>query len=633
MSALRDVDDSQISPASSDYYPIRPDLTRLTSLAVGVVVAVTLYVAREILIPIALAVLLSFILAPITRALRRANVGRVPAVALAVLLALSIILSLGGLIGAQMSQLVTEIPTYATTIERKIVDLRAAVAGRLSDSVSQLSQQLRRASQEPAQKGEQATPRGPATQDERGAIAVEVREPEASTLDITGRILTPVVTQLATIGLVFIIAIFILLQQADLRDRIIRLFGLRDQHQTTRALDDAANRLSRYLMTQLGLNTAFGVIIGLGLLVIGLPNPLLWAALAGLCRFVPYIGAIIAGALPVALAAAIDPNWGLAIWTAVLFIACETVMGQFIDPLVYGRSTGLSPLAVVISAMFWAWMWGPVGLVLSVPLTVCLVVLGRHVQPLAFLDVLMGDQPALSPVEGLYQRLLTDHPDEVMDYAEGMLKERSLLSFYDDVAIESLRMASGDAHRGIVSTMQLRRILRVVLDLSKDLGDSMDAVPLARDTASDKDAAEMTSSGPVILCISGREVLDEAASTMLAQALVLNGLEARTATYGMVSREQVAALDVANVVMVSIACLELTGNPSNLRYLIRRIRQRLPDAVIQVGLWPTEDDVPHDERLRNALGADHYAVSLQSAVADCLGTIAAIKMTDKYLQV
>ena len=241
------------------------------------------------------------------------------------------------------------------------------------------------------------------------------------------RIITPTLSPLATAAIILIVAIFVLLQQEDLRDRLIRLFGSRDLHRTTAAMDDAARRLSRYFLTQLAINAAFGIIIGTGLLFIGIPSPALWGVLAALLRFVPYVGAPLAGIIPVALGAAVDPGWFKAVAAAALFLVAEPIMGQVVEPMLYGHSTGLSPVSVVVSTIFWAWLWGPIGLILATPLTLCLVVLGRHIERLEFLDVILGDRPALTPIENFYQRILSGDPVAALEQAELLLKERSLL--------------------------------------------------------------------------------------------------------------------------------------------------------------------------------------------------------------
>jgi predicted PurR-regulated permease PerM len=241
-----------------------------------------------------------------------------------------------------------------------------------------------------------------------------------------------------------VVAIFILMQREDLRDRFIRLFGSTDLQRTTLAMDDAGQRLSRYFVSQLGVNTCFGVVIGVGLSLIGVPSAALWGGLAGLLRFVPYVGPLLAAGAPLMLAAAVDPGWWTTICVALLFVVIEPLAGYVVEPLLYGHSTGLSPMSVIGAAVFWTWIWGPVGLILSTPLTLCLVVMGRHVQSLEFFDVLLGDRPALSEVHRFYQRTLANDPDETLDQAEKMLADRSLVDYYDSVVLPALKLAAAD---------------------------------------------------------------------------------------------------------------------------------------------------------------------------------------------
>jgi hypothetical protein len=438
-----------------------------------------------------------------------------------------------------------------------------------------------------------------------------------------------------------IVTIFMLLQQEDVRDRLIRLFGSNDLHRTTLALDDAGYRLSRYFLVQLGLNTGFGILIGIGLFFIGVPNPVLWGILATLMRFVPYIGSLISGVLPVALAAAVEPGWSMAIWTAALFLIAEPIMGQVIEPVVYGHSTGLSPLSVVIAAIFWTWLWGPVGLILSTPITLCLVVLGRHIEPLQFLDVLLGDRPALTPVEGFYQRILAGDADEAMDQAEMLLGEFSLTDYYDQVALKGLQLAAGDVQRGVMTPERLATIKDTILELIDDLADTEDVVPEPRKDTGTIDppprdgprtpSAMLPKAAPAearapgwqgdkpVLCIAGRGALDEASAAMLAQLLGKHGLGAEIADSHMVTRAPFAADGYA---MICVAYLEINGSPSHLRYLLRRLRARFPGLPLLVGIWPSEDPIRVDQRLRAVVGADFYASSLREAVGLCLDVAA-----------
>ena len=427
--------------------PSTPSYQTLTGLGVGVTVIAALYFGKDILLPITVAVLLSFVLSPLVGILRRLRIPRVVAVVFSVGLALAIIGGVGALLGSQIVEVAGDLPLYQTTIEQKVDVLRNATLGRIAEVASRFRGTLGQAGQispppaSPA--GEQAA------RPEQTPVPVEVRRPPPDPVALATRILTPVLHPLAAAAIIFIVAIFILLQQDDLRDRVIRLFGSRDLHRTTLAMDDAARRLSRFFLIQLGINATFGVIIAAGLYFIGLPSPLLWGIIAALMRFVPYIGSYVAAAVPILLAAAVDPSWSLMLWVAALFLLTEPIIGQLVEPMLYGRSTGLSPISVVISAIFWGWLWGPVGLILSTPLTLCLVVLGRHVKQLEFLNVLFGDRPALTKVENFYQRVLAGDPDEVQEHAEELLKEMSLSSYYDEVALKGLELAARDLARGV----------------------------------------------------------------------------------------------------------------------------------------------------------------------------------------
>jgi predicted PurR-regulated permease PerM len=607
------------------------------TLAVGIAIIAALYFGREVFLPIVLAVLLGFVLAPLVDVLRKLKIGRVAAVIAAVLVALSIVVSLAGVIGLQLADLGSQLPRYEMTVRDKLDGLKSGALGRFSGVVKSLGREINNAGQDQTAKDPAVAP-----VEETKAMPVEVREPEPTPIVLARRFLSPVLQPLATTGIVFIVCIFILMQREDLRDRMIRLFGARDLHKTTLAMDDAARRLSRYFLTQLALNAVFGVVIATGLWAIGVPSPVLWGVFAALMRFVPYIGAFVAALLPMALSAAVDPGWGMVLSTAALFLVSEPIMGHVVEPLVYGHSTGLSPFAVLVSAIFWTWLWGPIGLVLATPLTVCLVVLGRHVERLEFLDVLLGDRPALTPVENFYQRLLANDSDEALEHAEQLLKERSLSSYYDEVALKGLQLAVNDAQRGVLTKGQLGRMKDAIQALVADLSTYDDVEPPkgkpeATPAGETKDEKALPKEPPIpetapakielapawrseapILCVAGRGPLDEAASEMLAQLLSKHGLGARVVPHEAVSRRNVEGLDVSGVAMVCVSYIDITGNPAHLRYLLKRLRQRVPEAPLLVGLWPAEEPILTDPELRAMVGADYYVTSLRDAVAAAL---------------
>ena len=370
-----------------------PDASRVMTLFVMLVA--TLYFGKEVLVPVTLALLLAFILAPLVELLRKLHLGRVPSVLLGVVLALGIVLAIGGVIGTQVADLAADIPQYAATVEQKVSTVRSYTVGRLSQLADKVGARnlMEAPATPPTPSQTRPGQQQPAQAQPSQAAAPATAQPASSPLELAYRYLLPVLSPLATLGIFFVVAIFALLQREDLRDRLIRLVGSDDLHRTTLAIDDGGRRLSKYFVTQLSINTVFGLVIGTGLFFIGVPNPVLWGILSALLRSVPYVGSFISAVLPMGLAAAVEPGWSMVIWTVVLYVVVEGVTGQVIEPMVYGHSTGLSPFSVVVAAIFWSWLWGPIGLILSTPLTLCLVVMGRHVKKLAFLDVMLATVP------------------------------------------------------------------------------------------------------------------------------------------------------------------------------------------------------------------------------------------------
>jgi len=452
-----------------------------------------------------------------------------------------------------------------------------------------------------------------------------------------------------------IFVIFILLQREDLRNRFIRLVGSSDLQRTTLAMNDAAGRLSRFFLFQTLVNASFGVIIAVGLYFIGLPSPILWGIVAFLLRFVPYIGSFIAAAFPVALAAAIDPGWGIAFETLALFLIVEPIIGQAVEPWLYGRNTGISPIAVVISATFWTWLWGTVGLVLSTPLTVCLVVLGRHVERLAFLDVIFGDAPPLTQIENFYQRMLAGDASEVVDQAERFLKTNSLIDYYDEVALPALLMAQVDHRRGVLDEPRQRRIKETIDEVIEDLSDHVDAPPAAAPapapfalentggpslptfapspapslTPSPAAIAEMPlpelqRAGPTInregekpiLCLAGRSFLDEAAAALFAQILEKQGMAAKVGPAGALTASRISSLSAEGVRLVCLSYFDADLSTAGARFAVRRLRRRLGEVKILAGFW--QSGLGQVSALCTATKADFCATEFKEALAFCL---------------
>jgi predicted PurR-regulated permease PerM len=609
----------------------------------AVIIIMMLYFGREIIIPIALAILLSFVLAPLVGLLQRVRIPRGLAVVSVVIIAFALIFGLGSLLAAQLTQLARDLPSYQSTITEKIQSFRETTAGRgtlerASGMLKDLSKELDKPKDAASALGAGASPKtaAPLT-----PVPVEVRQPDPSALESLQSLISPLLHPLATTGIIVIFVIFILLQREDLRNRLIRLAGSHDLQRTTAALDDAASRLSRLFLIQLLLNGSFGVVIGTGLWLIGVPSAILWGILAAVLRFVPYIGAAIAAAFPLALSLAVDPTWSMLLWTLALFIVVEPIVGHVVEPMVYGHSTGLSPVAVVVSATFWTALWGPIGLVLATPLTVCLVVLGRHVERLEFLDVMFGDRPALSPPEIFYQRMLAGDPTEASEKAEEFLKERSLTSYYDEVALKGLQLAQADAARGALDHERLTTIRDAVIEFANNISDQDDrSLPKVNSTTdaeatsavetvaedapyenvpilSKKDLPPEWQGEHPVLCVAGRSLIDEAAAIMLGQLSTSHGIAARVEAAEVLSTANVFRFETTGVAIVCLIYMDASG-PAHMRYSVRRLRRKLPKAIIVLGCWMKDMDPGALERLRDNAKADLAAASLGEALRLCI---------------
>jgi predicted PurR-regulated permease PerM len=449
-------------------------------------------------------------------------------------------------------------------------------------------------------------------------LQVEVHEPPPGPVQILQSILSALLPPLATAAIVIIFVIFILLQRRDLRDRFIGLIGSDDLHRTTKALDDGARRLSRYFLALTGINASFGIIVGLGLGFIGVPNPILWGIVGAVLRFVPYAGAFIAAAIPLALAAAVDPGWTMVAETALLFVIVEGIMGQVVEPQLFGHTTGMSPLAIIVAAGFWTLIWGAPGLLLSTPITACLVVLGRHVESLNFIELLLGDKPALSPIQSFYQRILASDPDEVVFQAEVLLKDITLLDYYEQVALPGLAMAQIDVVRGVMDRARQVEIFESVESVVANLSDHVDGaeqkVAAQADQLVSSAVPERPQSGAV-LCIAGRTPIDQAACAILAQLVEREHVVARVLGSDALSIRGVSRL---NPESVEALCVFYLGRQSSavVRYAVRRLKKRFPGVPIAVCLWGSADLAPATE----AAQADTTINSLKEAVAFCTRT-------------
>ena len=603
---------------------------------VGLVVTIAaLYFGRDIFLPLAIAVLLTFALAPVVSVLRRLRVPRPAAVIVVTLSAFAAIFLYGMVVASQLGSLAESLPLYQRNIETKMQSIRDAKFGEgIYDRVSKLLEKLGRQIEEtqPSPPGQIAAPAEPAAPP---PIPVKVVEPELQPLQLVETIIAPLIQPLATGGIVVVVVIFMLLNREDLRDRFIRLAGGGDLHRTTEALQDAGKRVGQYLLMQLVVNVTYAIPIGIGLWIIGVPNAPLWGSMALVLRFVPFIGPIISAVFPLALALAVDPGWSMLLWTIALFGALELLTNNVIEPWLYGSRTGLSALAIIVAAILWTWLWGPLGLLLSTPLTVCLVVLGRHVPSFEFLDVMFGNKPVLQPHQQLYQRLLAGDPDEATDRAEEFLQDHDLIAFYESVALPALTLGEIDRARGVMSTERRQRIADSALALVDNLEEYAIKEPEADETAEAPAEEEVVTSGEgeaaqevspevlpdgtgkVVVCVGGRGSLDNAAVAMLAQVLNAQGASTRTVDHLAMDPSRIRDLDLAGAHSVVIGFLNVHSTV-HARYMVRRIKRARTSLRVGVVFWMQSEEAVDDAKLTATIGSDFVAHNMWAAVAGAL---------------
>jgi predicted PurR-regulated permease PerM len=591
-------------------------------LMIAALIIVFLYVAGPIVEPLAIAALLSFILAPVMRRLRAWGAPKVLAAILCVGLTLSVIAVLTATLGLQARQLAQDLPTYETNLREKVkllgnMPFLSGVLDRASGTLRDLQDELSRPESRPVASQAGGAPK---------PLPVEVHQPEPRGLEAISNIVRPLLSPLATTALVILFLLFILLQREDIRDRFLRLAGTADLQRSTATLNDAATRLGQFYMMQLLLNTAFGIVIAVALVIIGVPNAVLWGILAGLMRFVPFIGSLIAAFFPIAVAAAADPGWTMPLMTAALFIVAEPAAGQVIEPLVFGQRTGLSPVAVVLSTLFWTLLWGPVGLLLATPLTVCLVVLGKHTEGLKFIDVLLGDDPPLLPEERFYQRLLAGDATDATDQAEEELKTHTLSAYYDAIPMKALVLAQADAAEGKLSDDRQQTIRstmdEIIDDLDEYRDESPDDEPIAKISGDDEGASIVEQVKPAastsrVLCVASRSPLDQTAASMLAQVLTKRGLSAVSLPYERAGFEAQLPIDARAAKMVCLSYFGVASKPAHVRYLIRRLRRLMPRAKFVACFWMLRDDRTRLEEWKTTVNADFAIASLEEAATIC----------------
>lgn len=573
-------------------------------LLCGIAVIGALYLASDVLLPFCLAILVSFLLAPFVSRIETWKCPRVPAVLIVVAVAFAGLGALSYVIAHQVYDLADRLPEYKVNIIDKVQALRGSsggVLGKVADTLAEVRSEA--AGEQDATPQQAAEPRA-------APVPVEVVEP--LDLDVVGALLGPVVGPLGTAAIVFVFVVFMLIEREDLRNRMIHLVGTRQLNVTTQAIDDAAGRVSRYLRMQLIINAVFGLVIGAGLYAIGLPNALLWGVIAGALRFLPFIGPWIAALLVLAVSLAVFDGWTKTALVCGLFVANELISNNVLEPWLYGVSTGISSIGILVSAVFWTWLWGPVGLVMATPLTVCLLAIGRHVPQLAFFNKLLSTQEAPPPQDRFYQRLLALDPDEAHEVAEEFLADHSLEALYDEVLLPALSLAEQDRHDGELEEAKERLIIDTLRELVEDLG--------ARATASDSHAESTepvavapTSEARVsVVCLPARDEADEIAGMMLAQLLETRGVKALVLSHQVLVGEMLAQVEAEDLAAVCVSALPPFA-VSRAQYLCKRLRPKFPRLSIVVGLWQMSGRTRKAEARLAAANVQEFVTTLAEA--------------------
>ncbi|HEY7306956.1 MAG TPA: AI-2E family transporter [Bryobacteraceae bacterium] len=583
---------------------MQPSQFILTALAV----IACLYFGREVLIPFTLTLLITFLLAPSVLWLERLRLGRIGSVFIVLAVTYA---GAGALLwtGAQQfSGILEKLPEYQANIHRKVEKIRNPITSsklsRAFSSLQTMTEELSVSGSTPEKKRHpesSALRQSKATQAPAEPVPVRIVKPK----EPIGPFAFVNTSSLAHLGAaIFAIAVltlFMLLRRRDLRDRIFRLFGRSRINIVTETMNDAGQRVSRYLLAQFLINSAFGLLLGTGLFFLGVPYPLFWGAAATVLRFIPYVGTLTAGICPFVLALAVQEGWKRPLLTLALWAGVELGIASVLEPWVYAARSGISSLAILLSAAFWTVLWGPIGLIVATPLTVCLVVLGRHIPQLEFLYILFGDEPALAPEASYYQRLLARNEDEARDVLLDSLKTKPLVELYDSVLIPALSLIENDRHSGTLDEEREKFIYQVSREIIEDLPEE---VPTEQE--------EPRHSRLPILCVPARDEADELAGFMLSQVLRQAGYEARAIPAGfmkdmlaVVMREKPAIVFVSVVPPYAV---------SHARSICRRVRQKLSAVKLVIGLWGlrTEEADPQ-ERLGTEC-AEHVVTSLSQAI-------------------
>ncbi len=614
----------------------RQDSPALSPLVILAGVILILYFARAVLIPLALALTLNFLLTPMVVWFQKLPMRRVPAVALAMLISVAAVGGMGWVVTKQLLEVANDLPKYRLNIRNKIEALHAppnSAFGRATQSVEEIGNEFSAPESSPATPPADFSGRGPQPKtalQPAGPLPVQVVTVPKNGLQNLSEVLSPALKPLATTGMVLIFTIFILIKQEDLRNRLLRLGGLAQLHAMTLALDDAARRISRYLVMQFLVNACYGVSFGTGLFLIGIPNATLWGVIAGLLRIVPYVGVLTATAFPFALALAVFNGWGPPVLVIFLFALLELVASNLVEPWLYGAHTGISALALLVTTVFWTMLWGWAGLVLAVPLTVCVIVVGRYVPRMEFLHVLLGDETALSVEAQFYQRLLALDQEDARLIATTFLKSHALVGLYDEVLVPALTLAEQDRHKGALDETRESFLFLGISEIVSELAVYQpEEAPAksrklhARLMSTPQRESPLKNSGSInagparsairIFCLAANDQADEITSSMLSQLLERAGHGVLSLPLGSPFEEILTHLPPEPQDVICISALPPFAFAQS-QALCQRVRIHLPQIKILAGIWGFTGDLNKARERFGSTQPDKVVASLAQAV-------------------
>lgn len=576
-----------------------------------------MYWARVIVIPVALSILITFLLVPTVNWLEKIYIPRVLAVILMTVISLSLFLGATYAITKQIDSLVDSYPQYEDNITAKISQINEQGSSGLFDKFHSVAERLYEQLEQAQKDSKIQKISSSGSQEASHAQPVKIVEDSPFHFSALWGIAGPVLEPLANIGLVIVLIIFMLINREDLRDRFIALVGIGQMTDTTRALEDAGDRISRYLLIQLFINCCYGMAVGIGLWLIGVPYFILWGSFAALLRYIPYLGAWLSALLPIALSLLISPDWSIALMVIALFLMLELVTNMIAEPMLYGRGIGVSQAALLVTVAFWAWLWGPIGLILASPLTVCLAVLGRHVPFLKFLDILLGDRPTLSSSQRYYQRLLAKDEDEASDIIERYIEDDSMVHAFDKIIIPALSLARADLRSGKLDELSHKEMVELSGSILEDQRSEMYVIE-SKEKKTEKESNDgATSPLPVtsVLAVPARDSTDKLLVDALSMLLDPSRFEIHASPGGIVYD---ILADVKRRTPDVLVILSVPpGGVAHVRHICKRITARFPDLRIVVGrLGLYEEDQEENRRRLSEVGADYIVFSLADVVSE-----------------